>query len=43
MKSAALRFLRAAADQAVAENVLLGDDGEIVGLETLLEAEHDRG
>ena len=30
-----LARLAAAADQAVAENVLLGDDGEVGGLETL--------
>ena len=30
-----------AADEPVAEYVLLGDDGEIVRLETFLEAEHD--
>ena len=33
-------LLAARAHQAVAENVLLADDGELRRLETLLEAEH---
>ena len=31
-----------AAHHAVAENVLLGDDGEIVGLEAFFQSQHDQ-
>ena len=41
MKSEAFLVLRPRAHQAVAENILLGDDDEIVGLEAFLEAQHD--
>ena len=38
---AGLAVLPRLADQAVAEDILLGDDGEVAGLEALLDAQHD--